>query len=270
MKSLEFGIWNLKILYGFPGYLKIGCIYSCLFFQYGCNGDNVPDCFQNAGELVREEISVPDFTKITVFENVAVILKQGDAQQVEVETGKFLRDEVTVDVQDGTLLLKDTNDCNYVREYGLTTIYVTSPNITEIRSSTGFPIVSDGILAYPQLRLLSESFTSPETDTTDGSFDLQVAGGTVSIVSNGIAFFKLQGSADNLSITIAAGDSRIEAENLIAERVSLNHRGSNDIRVDPQQSLSGVIRGTGDVVSFNRPPEVDVEELFRGKLVFKD
>ncbi|MGB5821553.1 MAG: head GIN domain-containing protein [Saonia sp.] len=235
-----------------------------------CNGDNVPDCFQNAGDTIREEVMVPDFTRITVFENVQLILRQGTEQSVEIETGEFLLDEVSAVVQGDRLVLRDENDCNFVRDFGLTTIFVTSPNIIEIRSSTGFPIKSDGILAYPSMSLFSESFTEPEAETTDGEFDLELDAENISISTNGIAFFKLSGTVETFTVNIAAGDSRVEAENLIVQNVSLNHRGSNDIRINPQQLLRGVIRGTGDVVSFNRPPIVEIEELFNGRLIFRD
>jgi len=249
-----------------------GKVFSMILFTLlaACNSENVPDCFQNAGDIVRDVVNVGNFTKITVFENVSLILKQGAETKVEVETGEFLRDEIEVRVEGDRLLLRNTNDCNYSRDYGLTKIYVTAPNIVKIRSSTGLLIKSDGVLAYQNLTLLSESFINPESETTDGSFDLELDSENVTIIVNGIAFFKLRGATQNLNLTIAAGDSRIEAETLIAENIVLDHRGSNDMFINPQQSLSGVIRGTGDVIGFNRPVEVDVRELFNGRLIFRD
>ncbi|WP_396590566.1 head GIN domain-containing protein [Allomuricauda sp. R78024] len=235
-----------------------------------CNGDNVPDCFQNAGDLVRETVEVNQFTNITVFENINLVIRQGTEQIVEIETGEFLRKEVSAQVEDNRLILRNENGCNFFRDYGLTTVYVTSPNIEQIRSSTGLLISSDGVLNYPNLSLVSESFAEPEAETTDGSFDLNVASESISIVVNGIAFFQLSGTTSNLNITIAAGDSRIEAENLVAQNIRINHRGSNDVLVNPQQRITGVLRGTGDVISNNRPPEVEVEELFNGRLIFND
>lgn len=234
-----------------------------------CNAENAPDCLQNSGDLIREEISLSDFTKITVFENVALILKQGDVQKVEIVTGEFLRDEVSATVEGDRLLLRDTNDCNYFREYGLTTVYVTSPDISEIRSSTSWPIKSDGVLGYERLTLLSESFNNPDSETTDGQFDLEVDSRDLGVVVNGIAYFQLKGTTENLSLSIAAGDSRIEAGNLSAQSVSLNHRGSNDMFVNPKRNISGTIRGTGDVISSNRPDTVAVEELYKGRLIFR-
>jgi len=234
-----------------------------------CDSESAPDCFQTTGEITRTAISVPSFSKITVFENVSLILKQGDIQKVEVETGANLREEVSVRVDQDRLLLVDTNDCNYVRAYGTTKVFVTAPNISEIRGSTGLSISSDGVLSYPSLTLFSESFLNTESETTDGFFDLDLNTQNVSIVVNGITYFKLKGTTNTLNLNIAAGDSRIEAETLMAESVVINHRGSNDMFVNPQASISGVIRGTGDVISFSRPETIQVRELYKGKLIFK-
>ncbi len=241
-----------------------------IFLLLSCNSENAPDCFQDEGELIKTEVNLANFSKITVFEKVALVLKQGDVQKVEVETGEFLIKEVTAIVDGDRLILRNENGCNFFREYGLTTVYVTSPNISEIRSSTGLPIKSDGILGFPSLQLYSESFTEPEAETTDGEFDLEVNTKNLSIVVNGIAYFKLRGNTESLIVNVAAGDSRIEAERLISNNVDLNHRGTNDILINPQVSISGVIRGTGDVVSFNRPANIDVEELYTGRLIFKN
>lgn len=250
--------------------MKKWAITYLALFLIACNGENTPDCFQKAGDLVREVVEVDQFTNITVFENINLVIRQGTEQVVEIETGEFLRKEISAQVEDNRLILRNENGCNFFRDYGLTTVYVTSPNIEQIRSSTGLLISSDGVLSYPSLTLLSESFTEPEAETTDGFFDLNVNSENLQITTNGIAYFKLRGSTINLNVGIAAGDSRIEADNLIAQNVSINHRGSNDILVNPQQRIIGVIRGTGDVISNNRPPEVEVEELFNGRLIFND
>ena len=248
-------------------YLPIIVIIGLVFLM-SCNGDNAPDCFQNSGDIMRDVIPVETFTKITVNENTKLVLKEGSTTLVEVETGEFLRNQVNAEVKEGTLLLTDTNNCNLFRPYGVTTFYVTAPNITEIRSNTGFSTVSDGVLTYPQITLISESFNDPENLTTDGEFDMEFASQNVNVVVNGIAYFKLKGSSTNLSVVVAAGDSRIEAESLLVQNVTLNHRGSNDILINPQESLRGTIRGTGDVRSYNRPDIVEVQELYKGRLIF--
>jgi len=236
----------------------------------GCNSESAPDCFQNSGPIVRDEVVVADFTEITVFENIGLVIKEGPEIKVEVETGKFLRNEIEVTVTNGRLLLRNTNGCNYVRAYGLTKVYVTAPEISEIRSSTGLKIESDGNLGYQDLTLVSESFNNPESETTDGEFDLQLDTYAVTLVANGITYFKLSGETEFLGIIVAAGDSRVESEELQAQFIDIDHRGSNDLIVNPQQLIKGDIRGTGDVISLNRPGLVSVAELYKGRLIFKD
>ena len=241
-----------------------------LVLMCSCTGERVPDCFQAAGDIVTEEISLPGFDKITVFERVELILSQGDTQRIILETGEALRRDIRLEVSEGTLTIYNDNACNLFRDYGITKVYVTAPNITELRSSTGLPIRSEGVLGFENLTLYSESFLNPETETTDGTFILNLDNRSVRIVVNGIAYFQLTGRTDVLDIVIAAGDSRIEAAGLVSQEVRINHRGSNDIQVFPVSILSGVIRGTGDVESFNRPDSVSVSELYKGRLLFID
>lgn len=233
----------------------------------GCGPDS-PDCFQASGDIETVRLEVPEFSSITVFENIELVVRYGPVQEVVLETGANLRSDISAEVVEGTLELRDSNSCNYFRGYGRTTFYVTTPDLRVLRSSTGWPIRSDGVLPFTDLSLVSESFNNPGALTTDGSFDLEVDVERLQIVSNGIAFFKLQGRAGQFSITIAAGDTRVDAMDLVAESVQVSHRGSNDILVKPLQRISGLINGYGDVLSYGRPPEVAVEETFRGRLIF--
>ncbi|MDC6354539.1 MULTISPECIES: head GIN domain-containing protein [Robiginitalea] len=250
-----------------PATYRFACLFALIVSLWGC-GKEGAGCLGSAGDLQREEIAVPGFSEITVFENVRLVVRQGPEQRVVLETGKNLRDGVSARVEDGVLELRDSNNCNLFREYGLTTFYVTAPDLGTIRSSTGWPIASDGVLAFDALTLISESFNNPETETTDGAFDMDLAAGEVRLVANGIAYFKLRGTAGSLRVTIAAGDSRVEASELVSGRVTLDHRGSNQVLVNPTGRLDGVIRGYGDVLSYNRPDTVDVEERYRGRLIF--
>ena len=90
------------------------------------------------------------------------------------------------------------------------------------------------------------------------------------ILANGLSNFYLTGSADKANIGLYAGDSRVEAENLIINELVIYHRSTNKMIVNPQESIIGQIRSLGDVISKNRPPIVDVKEYYTGKLIFED
>ena len=243
----------------------------CLVFVLivSCDGENAFDCFQTTGTIVTQEFEVSNFDRILVNRDVELIVSEGPNFEVIIETGDNLLNDVEVSVVDGLLELTDNNTCNFVRDFGVTRAFVTAPNITEIRNSSQFQVSSDGILNYQDLRLISEDFNNSDF-LTSGDFRLQINSNQVTVISNGTSFFFIEGTVDNIRISFAAGVSRFEGENLIAQEVDVFNRSSNDMIVNPQQSLTGVITSTGNVVSFNTPPNVDVEERFSGRLIFED
>ena len=238
------------------------------FLIIACDSEDSGDCFQKVGSIVQQEVIVSSFDKILVNRDIELIIKEGVTQSVIVQTGKNLINDVIAEVVEGTLTLTDNNTCNYIRDYGITKVYVTSLNITEIRSSTQYEISSDGVLSYPSLTVLSEDFGSPGAFNV-GDFRLQIDNDSFRVVFNNLSVCYVSGQTEGLSVTFAAGTSRFEGRNLIAQKVTVSNRSSNDMIVNPQQEIKGKISGIGDVISVNVPPIIDVEEVYRGRLIFE-
>jgi hypothetical protein len=244
-------------------YITIGVLL------FSCNSENAGDCFQTAGNIVQQEIALDTFDKILVNRDVELVIKEGSTQKVIIETGKNLLNDVEAIVVDGKLILSDNNSCNYVRDYGITKVYVNSPNITEIRSSTQYEISSDGVLTYPNLTILSEDYSAPDSFTV-GNFRLNIDTSSFYVVFNNLSNAYITGKADNLNVTYASGTSRFEGRNLIAQNVYIWNRSSSDMIINPIQQISGKISGTGNVICVNRPPIVEVEEQYKGRLIFEN
>ena len=234
---------------------------------FACNSEDASDCFQTEGDIIQQEVVVNSFKKILVNRDIELIVKEGSEYKVIIETGENLLNDVLATVVDNELQLTDNNGCNYVRDYGITKVYVTAPNITEIRNSSQYEVSSEGILTYPDLTLISEDFNAPGSFTV-GDFRLQINNDKLSIVSNNISSFYISGAVNNLFVGFYAGAGRFEGENLIAQNVDVFHRGSNDMIVNPQVSLTGTLNGTGNLISVSQPPTVDVDELYIGELIF--
>ncbi|MDT0555794.1 head GIN domain-containing protein [Patiriisocius hiemis] len=234
-----------------------------------CDSEKGITCFQEAGRIVQEDFPVEDFDRLIVWERIHLFVKQGNEHKVIVETGENLLNGIEVTVKDGLLELRNTNRCNLVRDYGITKMYITAPNITKIRSSTGLPVESIGTLSYPSLVLLSEDQDNEDEFHIDGDFILDINAQNLQIGANGLSNFYLSGNVENANIGLFDGDNRIEAENLIIQNLELFHRGTQKMIVNPQQSIRGQIVSIGDVIAKNRPPLVEVEELFEGRLIFE-
>lgn len=240
-----------------------------IFFGSSCNSEGANDCFQADGDIIRELRSVGPFSKILVKEGVEMIIMEGLDYEIEVESGENLMNDIKVEVINGQLILTDDNSCNYFRDYNITKIYVTAPNITEIRSSTQFDIKSSGVLRFSRLKIISEDFNFPSSQTV-GDFYLEISSESFGVQFNNLSNCYVSGSVNNLNVQYFSGNGRFEGENLIATNVDIYHRGSNDIITHPIESLTGGLYGTGDLISVNNPETVDVIEHYQGRLIFRN
>jgi len=240
---------------------------SCFILLISCNKENVNNCLQTAGEIVQQEITVDTFDKILVNKRVELIITDGPVQKVVIETGKNLLPDVEVKVVNKQLILTNNNTCNFFRDYGLTKIHVTSPNINTIRNASEQRVISNGTLTYPLLYLRSSGEKKKFLAT--GDWYLTIENEKVIVWGNGVANFYINGSSNNLDIGFTDGDTRFEGKNFIVQNIEVKNVSSNDIIIYPVESLTGSIHSVGDVISYNRPPIVDVEILSEGELIFK-
>jgi hypothetical protein len=177
--------------------------------------------------------------------------------------------EIQLEVIDSVLTISDRNSCNWVRDYGITKVYITSPNIKQIRNSSGLTVKSEGVLRFPFLDLVSEDRVIEDVYHVDGDFDLDLDVGWLNINANGLSKFYLRGKTWGGFFGLYDGDVRVEAADLEIQQLNFYHRSTNKMIVNPQQSIRGKIWGLGNVISKNRPPIVEVEELYTGRLIFE-
>jgi hypothetical protein len=236
-----------------------------LYAALSCSSDAVPDCFKNAGAMVTYEVPVSDFMRIAVYEGVEVIITEGSQYTVTVSTGENLKEDISAEVIDGELYLKNSGGCNWVRDYNSTTIYVTAPHLEKIYSASQFAVKSSGVLHYPVLSLQS----GLSGNTASGTFELAIDSESLTVEDNQSAYYKISGNVDNLNVSFYSGDARFEGSRLNADKVSVFHRSTNNIIINPQLEVRGTLYSTGNLVLKNTPPVVQVEQLYTGSVVFE-
>jgi hypothetical protein len=223
------------------------------------------DCISSTGALVSENISITSFKKIVVHNGIELILKQGTEYSCEVKTGQNLIDNIDIQQEGQTLILKDKSTCNWVREYGQTKVFITAPNIEEIHSYTEKDISSDGVLTYPVLKLYSLD-TGGDVGTND--FHIQIDNNQLFIESNSFVRYYISGKTNHAFLNFYEGNGRIEAPNLIAKKIGIYHRGSNDMIVNPTESIDGKLLNVGNLILKNTPPIMTVQALFQGQVIY--
>lgn len=244
-------------------------IFILLISVFLLSCENPADCVKSTGNMIMKEVEVTPFENIRVYKGIGLVIKQGENYKVEVRSGENLIDDIEVKVQDNTLFLKDKTTCNWVRDYGQTTVYITAPNLIEIRSKTEQNIVSDGVLAYPSLNLIAlDKDGDGEEGAGTGDFILQIDSSNFFIGNNNVSRYYISGKTFDCFIGFYNGNGIVKAENLEITNLGLYHRGFNDIHVNVLQLVTGDLYATGNLILHSNPPTVEVIEHYQGRLIY--
>lgn len=226
------------------------------------------DCFKSTGFITTKRIDVTPFDKIVVYSRIGLVVTEGPEYKVEVQSGVNLINDIEVLVSENQLTLRDNTTCNWVRDYGQTTVYVTTPKLTSIYSKTEQNISSNGILTFDNLTLTAIDNYDGQKGAGTGDFNLHVTNSTVTVNNNNVAGFNLIGRTKNLNISVYEGNGIIDANLLPADKITIYHRGSNDIKVHPINEITGGIFNVGNIIATNRPTSNTVQQHYTGRLLF--
>lgn len=225
-----------------------------------CNQEDAFDCVKTTGDIISFDIALPSFNDLDIYNNIDVTIEQGAEQQVTLITGKNLKDKIDFNVNEGVLTIQDMNTCSWARDYGKVQVHIITNNLTQIRSSGGGQIRSEGELTFEDLTLISEQRTA--------DFILQVDMNSLKIINNNLSNYFISGAVSQLFVHFFAGDGRFEGKNLIADDVDVYHEGTNDIIINPQRTLSGELQQTGNVIYCKEPPIMTIKVVDdRGALI---
>lgn len=241
---------------------KLGLIIL-LAFSLSCD----KECNESLGVIIQKEIEVAYFDEIIAHSGIEVILKHENTQKIIIETGENRMDNVHISVNDEILELEADDSCFLNPSYVSVKVFISSPNIKIIRNSSEHTISSDGVLSYPEIKLITENNQNGYNNI--GNLDLKFNNNKVTIVSNGMSSIKISGTTNILGVYYYGGIGKFEGVDLIAQDVDVFHRGENNLKINPQNSITGDIYATGNVISSNHPPLVDVTEHFTGELIFE-
>lgn len=229
-----------------------------------CNTDSGIDCFKKQGKIISKTVEVEDFSKINTSKGIELTIKHAEEYEISVKAGKNLIDNIDFSVEEGELFIEDHSSCQMLRNYHPAKVFISTPYLENLYSSSQYNIYSEGVLNFPELQLQSGLVS----ETPSGIFDLEIENKELKIQDNVSAVYKIKGKTENLEVWFWGQNGRFEGENLKAKDVHVYHRSANDMFVFPINKISGTIRLTGNVVLQNIPAEIEVEELSSGKLIF--
>lgn len=232
------------------------------------------DCFKGNGNQITRTFPLDSFSTIKVYDGVGLVVKEGPNYEVKITTSDHIIDDLDIQRNGKMLIVQDNSTCNIARDYGQTTVFVTIPDGTilpliqelELHCKTEQKIQSEGVLHSPIIRLFSIGDDGDGAGT--GDFHLAIDNGQFVVESNNVSNFYINGHCNEMLLNFYFGNGRFYGQNLQVENIKVYHRGSNDMMVYPVQKIEGTIFATGNVVLENVPPIIDVEEVFRGRVIY--
>jgi len=245
-------------------FIKLVSFFLCIVGIINCNSEKGSACFKKQGSLQTKEISVDSFSKINISEGIELVIRQSDQQSVLLTAGKNMINNIKFEVIENELKITNQNGCQLLRNYHSAKIYVTTPVLEKIYSISQYSIKSDGVLTFPKLHLE----TGIVKEGPASVFELQIDNEYLWINENISSVFKISGKTKKLDVFFWGGNGRLEGENFFADDIYVNNRSSNDMIVFPINSISGVVRGTGNIVLKNVPPIIEIEQIYTGHVTY--
>lgn len=245
--------------------ISIFCfLFSVFCFLTSCDSESANDCIKKSGVVVKREIQdISTFDRIRVEEGIELILSQSTEQKIEIETGENLINDISVNITDGELIIKNNISCNWFRNYNPAKAYVTFTDINRIYSVSQHKIHSSQTLTFDNIELSSGVFG----EGVASEFVLDLNCNHLSINANDATYIKLSGSANSMWVAFWAGVARIEAGNFHANYIDIFQRSSNDMILHPLEEIKGNIYSNGNVILKNTPNVIEVTEHYTGRLI---
>ncbi|PXV68043.1 putative autotransporter adhesin-like protein [Dysgonomonas alginatilytica] len=182
-------------------------------------------------EVVSEEVSISDYTKLSVTGRCEVVYEQKTDQRayLRIEVGQDFRKNINVSSQSGQLSVSSNmgnTGVNFYNEEANVKIYTNSKNLAEVSVAGNSKVVLKG--------------------------DMDVAGLKLSISGSGLLITTDKLHVSNMNVYIK-GNGLLQAAKLESPDLSLYITGSGDIQIEEVSAsrFSASVTGSGTVTAKN-------------------
>lgn len=182
--------------------------------------------------------SLPAFEKIAISGGYdKVVLKQGDAESVQLETSGIDPDKIVTEVKGNTLNISTKNGVCYNFKAKIT---ITYRSIRSIANSGSSDIVASTVIKADDFKLASSG-----SGDFKGEFDVK----SLDVAISGSSDMKLSGKAADQDIAIS-GSGDVDAGNLSGESAEVAISGSGDVRLGVKGKVKTAVSGSGTVTNY--------------------
>jgi len=212
--------------------LKLTTILLLFIFSSCSDDDDVN--VTGSGNIITEERNIDSFNEVNSPSSINVTILFGNDQNIEVSA--------------------DDNIINFVE-----TTVINDILIVDLKSGNYNNITVNVTLTIPNLTALTNSGSGNMTSA--GFTDLT----NLEIQNSGSGSIELSGSSTAIDI-LNSGSGEVKAFNFIVDNCELDNSGSGNSEVFCNDTLSGMLSGSGDVL-YRGTPNLTIADTGSGSIV---
>ncbi|NPA46869.1 MAG: hypothetical protein GXO24_06620 [Chlorobi bacterium] len=250
--------------------MKRTVFLTVLSFLLTVTGSSCKRLSCGSGERVEWNTALPPFRYLVIGHNVETEIVPRSGHRMRVRGMRRMINWNGWHVSNDTLYLNLSRKCMWVGDDIKVKVRLQADSLRYIRNESEWTVRTTDFMHTDTLTLESTGGFARETLNT-GDFDLKLLVRKLIVVSNGYALYKLRGTASVAYIGFYAGLNRMEAKDFIVTyHLGVFHRSANDIIITAHKKVTGKLLSTGNLILYGHPTDVQVEELYTGKVIIKD
>ncbi len=222
----------------------------------GCAREQWDDCLTSTGPMHREERALASFHAVDVADRIDVVLEDRAVGTVALDAGRSLLPQLETVVENGVLVVRNGNRCNWVRSY--------RPRITlfvPVRGVERLVLRGSGAVSGTDT-IRCERFVVEQWGG-EGTVSLCLEVEHLSCaLHSGVGDAILRGRCNAVADLYSGVLGAIDASGLRAAVVNVNNSGVADIRCWSEDRLAVQVLSRGDV--YYRGAPAIIEQDIRG------
>lgn len=236
-------------------------VSAAVVFFSSCKKENRCDCIKRTGDIITVTRSVKSFDRIFVEQNVNVFITENPVSEVIVEAGENIEPLIETVVEEGTLIIRNKNKCNWSRSYKKPlNVYIKTPGLKYIHSNGTGDIKGLNTITLDTFDVRIES---------SGNIDLTVNNDRVVSHIYGVGNLTLHGTTSEHLCSIG-GASFLYASELTTNYTWIQSFTLGLCYVKTFGMLAYRIDDKGDIYCYGNPPIVEkLSNQGEGKLLLK-
>lgn len=234
--------------------MKISLKVSFLFIALFLNSCTFMSGIEGNRNVISENRTLSgDFTAIKVSQGIDVFLNQAPEINLKVEMDENLHELLLTEVVNHELQISFKEN---VGRRKASNIYLSMPEITAIRTSSGADLQAHEMIKAEKIKLKASS---------GSEIEIAIEASKIACYSSSGSQIELKGSCDDLIAESSSG-SDIEAESLKSKTVNARASSGSKIEVNASESIVAKASSGADIDCIGHPKNKDISKSSGGSI----